>query len=74
MAKIEYIFNDVVAHHTDEEIVAWLNEQLKRIARMKEGDPLVRLGTIQTMLSEIVPIVDQLDKRMNKEDDPAVVA
>lgn len=74
MAKITNIYSETISNHSDREVVAWLNDRMKRIARIKQDDPLIRLGTQDAMLTDILVVLDLLDKRMNQDDDSAVVA
>lgn len=74
MAKITNIYSETISNHSDREVVAWLNDRMKRIARIKQDDPLIRLGTQEAMLTDILVVLDLLDRRMNQDDGSAVVA
>lgn len=74
MAKITNIYLETISNHSDQEVVAWLNDHLKRIAKIKQDDPLIRLGTQEALLAEMMPVLDLLDKRMNQDSDEPVVA
>lgn len=74
MVQITNIYSETISNHSDREVVAWLNDRMKRISRIKQDDPLIRLGTQEAMLADILVVLDLLDKRMNPDDGSAVVA
>lgn len=74
MAKITNIYTETTNNHSDGEVVSWLNDRMKRIAKIKQDDPLIRLGTQEALLAELMPVLDSLDKRMNQAIDEPVVA